>query len=195
MRPSAESEQEASPDDEPPGGPIGCGTATRLDQRRSTLSAMLGRVPMHVAHDLDTVERLVGADPEPSVVILDADNTLVPQGVGLADFRKGVTDAVDRFNHHPSVTRVIVLTNGPERGVPGMIHRGNKPWTTRRRLGLGSREYHVWVVGDQVLTDGVLAWRLGATFVHLAIDEDREEARQAMMRRIGRRLGRLLFRH
>ena len=149
---------------------------------------------MHVAHDLDTVERLVGAGPGPSVVIFDADNTLVPQGVGLEDFRKGVTAAVDRFDHHPSVARVIVLTNGPERGVPGMIHRGNKPWTTRRRLGLGSRALHVWVVGDQVLTDGVLAWRLGATFIHLAIDEDREEARQAVMRRVGRGLRRLLFR-
>ena len=149
---------------------------------------------MHVAHDLDTVERLVGAGPEPSVMIFDADNTLVPQGVSLEGFREGVTAAVDRFNHHPSVDRVIVLTNGPERGVPGMIHRGNKPWTTRRRLGLSSRRSHVWVVGDQVLTDGVLAWRLGATFVHLAIDEDREDARQAVMRRIGRRLSRLLFR-
>jgi predicted HAD superfamily phosphohydrolase YqeG len=149
---------------------------------------------MHVAHDLDTVERLVGAAPGPSVVIFDADNTLVPQGVDLDEFRRGVTGAVDRFRRHPTVTRVIVLTNGPERGVPGMIHRGNKPWTTRRRLGLDTDAGSTWVVGDQVLTDGVLAWRLKAPFIHLCIDEERESPRQAMMRRVGRRLRRLLFR-
>lgn len=152
------------------------------------------RVPMHVAHDLDTVERLVGAGPGPTVVIFDADNTLVPQGVGLDEFRRGVTAAVDRFSRHPSVSRVVVLTNGPDRGVPGMMHRGNKPWTTRRRLGLDADRGSTWVVGDQVLTDGVLAWRLGADFIHLCIDEEREAPRQAAMRRIGRALRRLLFR-
>jgi hypothetical protein len=73
-----------------------------------------------------------------------------------------------------------------------MIHRGNKPWTTRRRLGLHSGQ-PVWVVGDQVLTDGILAWRLGATFVHLALDTGAEAQRQAVMRRIGGWLARMLF--
>jgi len=36
-----------------------------------------------------------------------------------------------------------------------------------------------------VLTDGLLAWRLGATFLHLVIDDETEERRQAVMRRIG----------
>lgn len=146
-----------------------------------------------MAGDLDEVASLVDAVGRPAVVIFDADNTLVPQGVGVEEFARGVTAATARFRDRSGVERVIILTNGPERGVPDMIHRGNKPWTTRRRLEL-DRGDDVWVVGDQVLTDGVLAWRLGARFVHVAIDVDDEAPRQAWMRRIGHRLRGLLFR-
>jgi predicted HAD superfamily phosphohydrolase YqeG len=154
---------------------------------------MVSKAPMHVATTLDEVERLIAAAPDAAVVVFDADNTLVRQGAPLDEFKSVVTAAVERFTALPSVARVIILTNGPQRGVPGMIPRGNKPWTTRGRLGLDAAESNVWVVGDQVLTDGVLAWRLGATFVHLAIDEVAEAPRQAVMRRIGRAVRRLLF--
>ena len=154
---------------------------------------MLHRVPMVVADDLDGVATLAAAAATPLVVIFDADNTLVAQGVGLGDFQRGVGTAIDRFEALDSVARVIVLTNGPDRGVPGMVARGNKPWTTRKRLGLSSSSVDVWVVGDQVLTDGVLAWRLGAVYVQLVVDEDTEAARQVLMRRIGRAATRLLF--
>ena len=148
---------------------------------------------MHVAHDIEEVERLTAAVPNPIVAVFDADNTLVRQGASVDEFRRTVSLAVNRFEAQPTVARVIILTNGPARGVPGMIHRGNKPWTTRRRLGLQSNDHDIWVVGDQVLTDGVLAWRLGATYVLLAIDEETEASRQAIMRRVGRTLGRVLF--
>jgi predicted HAD superfamily phosphohydrolase YqeG len=154
---------------------------------------MLRRVPIHASGDLDEVAALVDAVGRPAVVIFDADNTLVPQGVSVDEFARGVTAAVARFRKRSGVERIVVLTNGPERGVPDMIHRGNKPFTTRRRLAL-DRGDDVWVVGDQVLTDGVLAWRLGARFIHVAIDVDDEAPRQAGMRRIGRRLTGLLFR-
>ena len=39
----------------------------------------------------------------------------------------------------------------------------------------------------------MLAWRLGATFVMLAIDEEHEPGNQAQMRRIGRWVAPLLF--
>ena len=74
-----------------------------------------------------------------------------------------------------------------------MESRGNKPWTSRRRLGLDRSRGEVVVVGDQVLTDGVLAWRLGATFLHLVIDDEREDARQSQMRRAGRWVSGWLF--
>lgn len=150
------------------------------------------RVPIHVANDLDGLDTLLSTTRGPITMIFDADNTLVPQGVSVDVFRVGVTAAIRRFEDHPAVTRVIVLTNGPERGVPSMIHRGNKPWTTRRRLGLRRRD-DVWVIGDQILTDGILAWRLGGRFVHLAIDVTNEAQRQATMRRLGRWVRNLLF--
>ena len=74
-----------------------------------------------------------------------------------------------------------------------MISRGNKPWTTRGRLGLRGSRVPLVVVGDQVLTDGLLAWRLRATFLYLVIDDEAEERRQATMRLIGRALIRMLF--
>jgi hypothetical protein len=44
------------------------------------------------------------------------------------------------------------------------------------------------------LTDGVLAWRLGATFLHLVIDDEDEPRPQATMRRLGGVFGRLFLR-
>jgi hypothetical protein len=41
------------------------------------------------------------------------------------------------------------------------------------------------VVGDQILTDGLLAWRLKGTLLHLVIDREAEPKRQALMRRMG----------
>lgn len=155
---------------------------------------MLGRVPFHDVRSLDEVAAMVEAGNGAKVLIFDADNTLAPQGAPIDEFGVVVNDAIDRFEAHPSVARVVVITNGPERGVSAMISRGNKPWTSRRRLGLRGMQSPIVVIGDQVLTDGLLAWRLRATFLHLVIDEVREERRQRMMRRIGNVAMRLFLR-
>jgi hypothetical protein len=105
-----------------------------------------------------------------------------------------VNSAIDRVEANPSIARVIALTNGPQRQVDRMVSRGNKPWTTRRRLGLRGSSATLVVVGDQVLTDGLLAWRLRATFLHLVIDDETEDRRQAIMRRIGSIFVVMLFR-
>ena len=154
---------------------------------------MFRRVPIHDVGSLDEVEQLLAAESG-AVLIFDADNTLAPQGASLEEFGALVNGVIDRFEAVPGVARVIVLTDGAERGVPRMISRGNKPWTTRRRLGLEQTAGPIVVVGDQIVTDGVLAWRLGATFLHLVIDDENENAEQARMRRMGKRLMPLLFR-
>ncbi len=89
---------------------------------------------------------------------------------------------------------MIVITNGARRGVDRMICRGNKPWTSRRRLGLRTADREVWVVGDQVLTDGILAWRLGARFIHLAIADSGEGGGGAVLGALGRAVSRLILR-
>jgi predicted HAD superfamily phosphohydrolase YqeG len=154
---------------------------------------MMRRVPMRNARDLEEVAGWVAASAGPDVVIFDADNTLVPQGAPADEFRTTVAAAVGRFRAIAAVARVIVLTNGPRRGVPEIMPGGNKPWTTRRRLGLHGDHGRIVVVGDQVLTDGLLAWRLGATFVQLTISEQNESYGQALMRRIGWAVARFLF--
>jgi predicted HAD superfamily phosphohydrolase YqeG len=128
------------------------------------------------------------------VIIFDVDNTLAPQGVPLAEFGLLVNSAIDRVETSPSIARVIALSNGAQREVTRMVSRGNKPWTTRRRLEIGDSSAPLVVVGDQVLTDGLLAWRLRATFLHLVIDDETEEWRQAIMRKIGSIVIALLFR-
>ena len=45
-----------------------------------------------------------------------------------------------------------------------------------------------------MLTDGFLAWRLRATFLHLVIDDETEDRRQTIMRRIGGVVLVMLFR-
>ena len=87
-----------------------------------------------------------------------------------------------------------MVTNGSQRSAPHVIERIGKPWVGRARLG-ASRGTPLWVVGDQVLSDGLWAWRLGADrFVHLAISVDREPEDQARMRRRGARIGWLFLR-
>ncbi|MCP4958515.1 MAG: hypothetical protein GY925_04510, partial [Actinomycetia bacterium] len=138
---------------------------------------------MYDVRSLDEVVALVESCASECVVVSDVDNTLAPQGIALAEFGTVVNAAIDRLEAHPKVARVIALTNGPERDVDRLVSRGNKPWTTRGRLGLRGSHTPIMVVGDQVLTDGVLAWRLGATFLHLVIDDEGEARRQAVMRR------------
>jgi predicted HAD superfamily phosphohydrolase YqeG len=154
---------------------------------------MFRRVPVTTVEDLAQVRARVEKTGGPLILIFDADNTVVRQGAPLTEFAEQVNRTIDRFEALPAVDRVIVLSNGPARGVERMIHRGNKPWTTRGRLGLASSESNIWVVGDQVLTDGILAWRLGADFFHQAITQTGEHPRQAIMRALGRTMGRLFF--
>ena len=157
------------------------------------MSPVLRRTAKLAASSLDDVEDLLPCTGGPATLIFDVDNTLVRQGAPPDEFIEAVNAVIDRFEAHPSVDRVIALTNGAQRAVPRLVSRGNKPWTTRRRLKLTGISDLV-VVGDQVLTDGVLAWRLGATFVHLVIDDSSEPPDQSRMRRRGKCLESLLFR-
>ena len=155
---------------------------------------MLARIPIRDVQSLDDVMAFVESTDGEKVIIFDVDNTLAPQGVPLVEFGQLVNSAIDRVEANAHIARVIALTNGPQRDVERMVSRGNKPWTTRRRLGLRGSSTPLVVVGDQVLTDGLLAWRLGATFLHLVIDDEAEERRQAIMRRIGSIVLVMLFR-
>ncbi len=155
---------------------------------------MCRRVPVTIVATQEQLLERVAAAPAPITLIFDADNTLVRWGATAEEFAGKVNGTIDRFTAVPAVERVIVITNGARRGVDRMICRGNKPWTSRRRLGLRSADREVWVVGDQVLTDGILAWRLGARFIHLAIEASGEQMGGRVPRALGRAVSRLLLR-
>ncbi len=154
----------------------------------------LRRIPKYRIAALDEVTAHVPAHNPGTLLIVDVDNTLVAQGVPGEEFRETVNGALDWLEAVPGVRRVIAISNGMQRGVERLMSRGNKPWTSRRRLGLTNRGHPVVVLGDQVLTDGLLAWRLGATFLHLVLDAEGEPPRQAKLRAIGRVVERALFR-
>ena len=86
-------------------------------------------VPYRRVLSLDDVYSLVAAEEQPLVLVFDVDNTIVSQGAPRDEFAAAVHEARDRFESLPVVARVVVLTNGPQRGVAWMESRGNKPWT------------------------------------------------------------------
>ncbi len=155
---------------------------------------LMRRIQSVFVTDINDVATQLAAQPVPVIVIFAADNTLVPQGATPEKFARRVNDVIDQFERLDSVTRAIVISNGPERGADRMISRVNKPWTTRKRLGIRGSKTPIWVVGDQVVSDGLLAWRLGAVFLHCAIDPDDDSPGQAKQRRLGRFLAPLIFR-
>jgi hypothetical protein len=138
---------------------------------------------------------LAASGPTDLILFVDADGTVVPQGATNDEYGSAVTAARRRLSDLSNVERVQVISNGPDRGDPDTLHRINKPWTSRRRLGVSRRDRaRTWVVGDQVLSDGLLAWRVGARFIEMVIDPDKDPPAQAAMRRRGERLRPLILR-
>ena len=72
---------------------------------------------MRDVRSLDDVIAFVESTGSTCVIIFDVDNTLVPQGAPLAEFGELLNAAIDRVEAHPSIARVIPLTNGPQRDV------------------------------------------------------------------------------
>lgn len=96
--------------------------------------------------------------------VLDLDATLVPTGTTSEAYLPppGVLTAA-------LCVDAVIVTNRRDVpaelwGIPVVAHAG-KPWTPRSRLPLSPRPSTV--IGDQLLTDGLLARRLGATFIRV----------------------------
>lgn len=100
-------------------------------------------------------------DVEPLVVPWDSAPTLFANAAD--DFAQAMRASV------PSVASVIYSSNSRcPRAADGkswirVVTAARKPWRTRY---LHDAPRPIAVVGNQVLTDGLLAWRLGASFLH-----------------------------
>ena len=126
--------------------------------------------------------------PAPPLVLIDIDNTVAPYGASVAEIEL----ALDLWISHlsPIVSEIQFVSNAVHEGLvepAGAVlsEHATKPfYSPKARSG-----DPIVVVGDQVLTDGLLAARLGATWIQLAITEGRAEP---LWPRLLRALGRVV---
>ena len=105
-------------------------------------------------------------------VIVDVEPTVAVWGSDAIALEEGVARVARELATVPDVRTIVFLTNSSRpapRPVPGAVAftyctKARKPWRIRSLRALPTP---VAVVGDQILTDGLLAYRLAAVFVHL----------------------------
>jgi hypothetical protein len=105
---------------------------------------------------------------KPATLVVDVEPLVVPWGSSPALFANAAHDFAQAVRTSvPSITRVIYSSNSRSpRATRGqsrdkIVGAARKPWRTRYL-----RPRPVVVAGDQILTDGLLAWRLGTSFLH-----------------------------
>lgn len=157
-------------------------------------------VPYRSCRDASAVPGIL-AELEPRAAIIDIEPLVALWNTDQAALDAGVAAFLETVARHPGRLRQIVFaTNSTRRpsalpAAPGVrvryVSHAGKPLQTgpyRRLAGPGV------VVGDQLATDGVLAWRLGLTFVHYIPDDRDAPVGPRLMRTLGRPLRRILFR-
>jgi hypothetical protein len=135
----------------------------------------------------------------PRTVILDIEPLLANWHGGQDALDQGVASVVPQVAAVPGVQVVCLATNSL-RGRPEMpdAEGVQMVWIAGAGKPLRTAPYQEFprpgvVIGDQVATDGVLAWRLGYTFVQYRPQLDRVPAGPWLMDRLGRVIRPLLF--
>lgn len=107
----------------------------------------------------------------PTTLVVDVEPFVCDWATSDDALSDGVANVLDRCCRIPSVRNVVFATNS--RREPSALPLRNRPTvryvaSARKpfiRKELSRLEYPVVVCGDQALTDGLLAWLLGAIFV------------------------------
>ena len=148
-----------------------------------------------VIHDVPALQVALGrlrpatfvVDVEPLIVPWDRVPTLFANAAG--DFAQTVRASI------PSVTSVVYSSNlrrlrsANGRSRIRVVTAARKPWRTRY---LRDEPWPMAVAGDQVLTGGLLAWQLGASFLHWQVAEPMPRWR-GLQRWLGRIAAPFLF--
>jgi predicted HAD superfamily phosphohydrolase YqeG len=103
-----------------------------------------------------------------STVLIDLDGTLVPTGDVSAGAASRVKALLREFSE--AGVDVLIITNRRDEvpDIPArVVTNARKPWTPRSRLGSPS-----CVLGDQIATDGALAFRLNIPFIKVPLTTD-----------------------
>jgi predicted HAD superfamily phosphohydrolase YqeG len=117
-------------------------------------------------------------DLRTATVLLDVEPLVCLWNSGDDELAAGLTLMLERIVAVPSLRAAVFITNS--RRVPSIplhnsrlavsyLHSARKPWLSLEHFRVLPRP--VAVVGDQPLTDGLLAWRLRAPFVQLGLPE------------------------
>jgi len=155
---------------------------------------MLRRTRLITVPEQVSVIDLIGRLSEFDVVVVDVDNTLVPDDAPAAMLSARIEEA-RRASLQCGIGRLLVVSNGSRsRAVEGdgVIWRVNKPWTRAKRLGISPRDA-VAVVGDRVFPDGLLARRWSADFYLAPFSSADEPAGPRLLRPFGAMVRRRLF--
>ena len=113
---------------------------------------------------------------EPTALLIDIEPFVAPWRTDESALLRGLRERLEECATIASLREVAFVTNSersPSGGVPGAsfpvsyISRARKPFLELSRFA--SLRSPVIVIGDQVLTDGLMAWRLNATFVQVPL--------------------------
>jgi predicted HAD superfamily phosphohydrolase YqeG len=111
-------------------------------------------------------------DESPACVIFDVEPLVSYWRNGSADLESGVARVLDEMAGLAGVRMVAFSTNSGRRPAAALTREGlDIRYVSDARKPFRSREYRDFprpgmLVGDQMATDGLLAWRLGYTFLH-----------------------------
>ncbi|MCD9625255.1 hypothetical protein [Rhabdothermincola salaria] len=147
----------------------------------------------HHTTDLDTAFRMA-RDLGASVVVLDVHGTVASFDVQGVSLQHAAAEAIELAGTL-GLADIVLLSNARlpftsrDIGVP-VTERARKPW---RRLPRLRHRRDAVVIGDQLITDGFLAWRLGAPFVHCTPYSRQAPALPRAQHLIGRCLRRTLM--
>jgi len=133
-------------------------------------------------------------------VVVDVEPLVAAWGTDQDVLIAGLDAVVERIAADPGELRVVVFaTNSPRRPavvpqIPGLevryVAMARKPLRLDPFRGLPPP---VVMIGDQIATDGLLAWRLGFLFLHYTLDRAAVPAGPRLMGALGWPLRRLLF--
>ena len=154
---------------------------------------------------VESVEAIPDAANAFEVLVIDLDNTLVSYA-RPAPAMDRLWVRIQILAERLDLSCVCVLSNSrlpiapPPRGtgvVLSAVTRARKPWTSRKRIACSQRTrlnpFTAAVVGDQVLTDGVLAAHLGVPFYQVISTLPNEPMWPRIMRHAGERVASWLF--
>ena len=171
----------------------------RIPGKRPARTVHVSRVPRLEARDVQAVWPQVRA-LEPAALLIDIEPFVAAWGTDEPALLRGLRRQLDECASIESLREVFFVTNSrrspgdrlPSASFPvSYISHARKPFLDISRFA--SLRAPVVVIGDQVLTDGLMAWRLNAAFVQVPLPARSSPAVRAQAS-LGRIVASLFFR-